>query len=118
MIAKMIAVLPAMGSLIERPKTDSGSPPSFPTQKPKCGSYCIKASVDMVNDKNQAVYTFEGYNDTLDIADRVNQVCDRWLQNKTNHVCANSRMAFLGEMEVCDGTVFVKNAKKELVSIV
>ena len=99
-------------SMIERPpRTDNTKPPETPTCKPKFGSYCIRASSELIDQTTGDPHmVFKGYDTEMTIADRVNDVCDRrrkQIKNK-NFVCTDPEVTILGETKTkCDGSVYI-----------
>lgn len=88
--------------------TDNNFPPGTNDSLPKFGSYCIKASVDLVEIKNDAVvYEITGYDNNLDIQAKVNQVCRAYTTNDNSVACKNEKLVFLGPKEKCNGNITV-----------
>ena len=109
------------GSMIERPpKTDSPKPPETPSCKPKFGSYCIRATSELIDQTSGEPYmTFKGYDTEMHIAERVNDVCDIRLkqQKNKNFACTEPEVTMLGETKTkCDGSIFIfKNDQSWIV---
>tara|TARA_Y100000389_G_scaffold147036_1_gene145871 strand:- start:366 stop:809 length:444 start_codon:yes stop_codon:yes gene_type:complete len=94
-------------------ETDNNLPPVDDDKLPEFGSYCIKASVDLV-DRNQPegsvrqkVYEITGYDDNLEIQAKVNQVCRAYKNDDDTLECVNEKLVFLGPKRNCDGNITV-----------
>ena len=88
--------------------TDTPPPPTTPTD-PKCfGSYCIKSTIDLFDLKNNTeVYTISGYDDNIDIQNKVKRVCNGFITNDKEFACVNEKLVFLGPKENCNGRITV-----------
>ena len=94
-------------------ETDDNFPPGTDDKLPEFGSYCIKASVDLV-DRNQSegsarhkVYEITGYDDNLGIQAKVNQVCQAYKNDDNRLGCVNEKLVFLGPKRKCDGNITI-----------
>jgi hypothetical protein len=92
--------------------TNSNSPPGYPPVKPEIGSYCIRATTELLN----SPYTFEGYDDTLDIIKRVEDACER--EQTGEYTCGKSKVVFFGPMRECAGIVYKKSSDPNVDTIV
>ena len=98
-------------------KTENTIPPGNTPGCMNIGSYCIKAYTDIKHVENQQTErTVEGYSHDLKISDHVNTVCDRFShQMGEKYICGVTKLTFLGPVQSCDGTVYVKEKDGKLV---
>lgn len=89
-------------------KTDSGAPPTPNPPKLHHGDYCFKAQADVTEgDTNK--YQINGYSKDFSITDHVDNFCERFVQNRDNLVCKETRLSFLGKREPCNGEIEVES---------
>jgi hypothetical protein len=93
-------------TLYADPKVDYTEPPGNPPAIPGYGSYCFRARTTMVNrnEPSNELNEFTGYDDKMNIVDKVEQYCERTRHND-NHQCTPTSLTFIGQSEVCDGRV-------------
>ena len=87
-------------------------PPGYPPVKPELGSYCIRATTELMNSS----FIFEGYDYTLDIIERVEQACER--DRAGENTCGESKVMFFGHMRECSGVVYKKSSDPNVDAIV
>lgn len=89
-------------------KTECGDPPNSKDVDKQIGEYCIRASIELVKN-NDIIRFYEGYDDSMDIIQRVENVCekDQRMYGKDNHNCKNAKLFFLGPKEDCDGRIHI-----------
>ena len=100
-------------NIVERncnePKVNNNEPPIKPPPKASYGSYCFRAYTTMTeNDDILSEYT--GYDDKMDIVDRVDRYCELNRTNK-NAICNPSKLSFIGGNEKCDGRILMYDTK-------
>ena len=108
---QMRPILMSFSTIEKPPNTDNTKPPETPACKPKFGSYCIRATSELIDQTNgSAIMTFKGYDTEMDISKRVAQVCDRKRRDKKNdkYVCSEPEVCILGETKTkCDGDIYI-----------
>lgn len=89
-------------------ETDNNIPPTNDIPLDSIGSYCIKASVDLVNNTNsETVYNIVGYDVDLNIQNKVSKICNSYRAGDETLICMNEKLVFLGPKKKCDGNVTV-----------
>lgn len=97
----------------KEPKVYNNEPPMKPPKKPKPGSYCFRAYTDMT-ENGQTLSEFTGYDNTMDIVDRVDHYCEL---NRTNKQakCNPTKLVFMGDTgDMCDGRVEMYDKQNDL----
>ena len=92
-------------------ETDDNVPPGTDDPLPSFGSYCIKASVDLVDtsytEEDHIIYNITGYDDKLAIQEKVAMICSAYTTNDETLVCTNEKLVFLGPKENCNGNITI-----------
>lgn len=95
-------------------KVENNEPPGKPPNLPQFGSYCIRASTELVSGGDsgsgpkKVLKEFTGFDEGMHIVDTVTRYCERNREETPNAVCAPTRLSFVGPMgELCDGRVLM-----------
>jgi hypothetical protein len=102
-----------------QPKTSSGEPPSKVDDGKDCGSYCLKAYSHIYHqDTGEITRTIEGYDQDTNISNRVINACGRVVHvlGEDRYACGTTKLCFLGNMEFCDGTIYVRESNGKLIN--
>jgi len=88
----------------EGKKTCINEPPRQITNKVCFGSYCIRATVQKMDENDKIVNVYYGYSENIDeIISAVENTCDR--RKKKNENCGNASIMFLKKIENCQGMI-------------
>ena len=93
--------------------TSNDEPPTSSTNEPKMGSYCLRATTELVNtanpSENAISRTYVGYDEYTTIVQKVQGICNRDSETfgKDTHACKDTKLAFMGHMPDCNGRVEV-----------
>lgn len=93
--------------------TSSDEPPTSSTNVPVLGSYCLRATTELVNNANPSdnaiARTYAGYDEYTSIVRKVQDICNRdsAMLGKDSHSCKDTKLAFMGPMRDCNGRVEV-----------
>lgn len=86
------------------PRLQGAVPPSFPPKKIGYGTYCIRAEA-AISDGDVEKGCMRGYGDSIGIATRVKDACDR-IAPLSGYTCGDASVVILtniGDAFVCDG---------------
>lgn len=98
-------------AIYDLPRIDNGSPPHKPPPSKGFGSYCFRAATNL-NDGDQELMRFVGYDADFNITDKVEQMCK--LHEKRGHgKCGTMKLTFIGAHPKCNGTIDVTTIKDE-----
>lgn len=88
--------------------TDNNIPPTNDIHPKLIGRYCIKASIDLVDNTNSyKIYNIVGYDADLNIQKKVHMICDSYRAGDETLMCTNDKLMFLGPRRECEGNVVV-----------
>lgn len=96
------------------PKVDHTEPPGKSPKLPTYGSYCFRAYTNLVNkDTNTELSDFIGFDDHMDIVDKVTRYCERTRSDDPILQCNPPKLTFIGPSDMCDGRVVVYDKVKD-----
>lgn len=84
--------------------TDSGEPPVKDTRRTETGNYCFRAQTTL-KDLNNTIREYTGYDEKIDIVDKVENFCITDKSVYSGSRCGAARLAFVQDMPNCDGHV-------------
>lgn len=89
--------------------TNNDEPPTVVSNGPVLGSYCIRATTDLVKNNTEGTISrsYVGYDEYTTIVQKVETVCirDNKMLGKDTHACINTKLAFMGPMKDCNGRI-------------
>lgn len=91
-------------------KTENIIPPSCNNSKMSFGSYCMRATNEILDNHGNKSFTIHGYDTDMDITERVTEACEihrNSLNEPYKYSCTNTRLFFLRDIENCNGEIFV-----------
>lgn len=103
------AALPKSATLLRKPvpSTSNNDPPDTTPVVPELGSYCMRASTELVESvrNDHVIRSYKGYDEYTTIVQKVEDACirDNTILGKDTYHCRHPRLFFLGPTENCNG---------------
>lgn len=91
-------------------KTEHNIPPTCNNSKISFGSYCMRATNEILDKHGNKSFTVHGYDTNMDITERVSEACEvhrNSLNGSSTYTCTNTKLFFLKDIEKCNGEIFV-----------